>query len=50
MSMETWDAIRARRNVRAYTDQGLARGEPGARFALTLTSEAVFPYQGASYN
>src|SRR3954451_443013 len=27
MSMETWDAIRARRNVRAYTDQGLARGD-----------------------
>src|SRR3954447_25294674 len=27
MSMETWDAIRARRNVRAYTDQGLARAD-----------------------
>src|SRR3954466_748779 len=27
MSMDTWDAIRARRNVRAYTDQGLARGD-----------------------
>jgi hypothetical protein len=22
--METWDAIRARRNVRAYTDQAIA--------------------------
>ena len=25
--METWDAIRARRNVRTYTDQALARGD-----------------------
>ena len=25
--METWDAIRARRNVRQYTDQPIARGD-----------------------
>lgn len=25
--METWDAIRARRNVREYTDQPIARGD-----------------------
>jgi len=25
--METWDAIRARRNVRHYTDQSIARGD-----------------------
>ena len=25
--METWDAIRSRRNVRAYTDQPIARGD-----------------------
>jgi nitroreductase len=26
--METWDAIRALRNVRRYTDQPIARADP----------------------
>ena len=41
--METWDAIRARRNVRQYTDQPIAREDLGGLWGDPHETAALRP-------